>query len=190
MIQIIKNLETKTENIVKRAYVSRSLVDAKESGVTQVSYFEKTGLSEGVSPYGLSVRLPEGIQVVLFAVQGQENNRACIGYAQENRFKNLEPGEVVVGIPGSKTFIKFDKDGNITIEGDAKITVNSKGDIDIDSSGKINITSSGDVDVDAPKVNLGTGGAQIARIGDTVAVTVGGTPGTGTITSGGVNTSI
>lgn len=190
MIQLLKNLETKVQNLVKRAFVSRSLIDDRASGVTQITYFGKTGFSEVVSPYGISVRLPEGLQVIEFSIQGQENNRACIGYAQETRFKNLAPGEVVLGIPGSKAFIKFDKDGNIIIESDVKISIKSSGDTDITSSGKINIKSTGDVDVDAPKVNLGTGGAQIARIGDTVEVTVGGTPGTGTITSGGVNTSI
>lgn len=195
----MRRIFTLINNIVKRAYVSRSLTDDKDSNVAQVSYLGKTGLSEILSPYGLDVRLPEDIQVLLFAVQGQENNRIAIGYSQEDRFKNLEEGEVVVGNPKTKSFVKFDKDGNINIESKAKIvingasdvditnvgklTINSTGDIDITTSGKVDLKATGDVDVDASQVNLGVGGAAIARVGDSVNLT------TGFIITGGNNTS-
>lgn len=191
---------TAIQNIVKRAYVSRSEPDTKDASLVQVSYFKKTGIAEVISPYGLCSRLPVNLQVVLFAVQGQENNRACIGYSQHDRLKNLAEGEVALFNPQTKTFIKLDKDGNIDIDCKAKIvinaasdveltnvgklTINSTGDIDITTSGKVDLKSTGDVDIDAPQVNLGTGGAAIARVGDDVNLT------TGKIITGGTNTSI
>lgn len=182
----MKYLYTKILNIVKRAFVSQSLTDDKSSGIVQVSYFGKTGVSEVISPYGLSVRLPTGIQVLLFAVQSQENNRACIGYSQKDRFKDLEEGEVVIGNPLTRSFIKFDIDGNIEIESTGKIDIKSAKDVTIDVTGTVDLKATGDVTVDSPKVNLGIGGPPIARLGDTVMVS--GTP--GTITSAGVNTSL
>lgn len=179
-------LYTKILNMVKRAFVSISLPDDKASGAVQVSYFGKAGISEVLSPYGLSVRLPDNIQVLLFAVQSQENNRICIGYSQKDRFKNLEKGEVVTGNPQTRSFIKFDKDGNITIDSKAEINITSANKVTIDVTGTVDLKATGDVTVDSPKVNLGVGGLPIARLGD--AVMVGGTP--GTITSAGVNTSL
>lgn len=211
----MRMIKTLISNIVKRAYVSLSKTDDADIPVVQVSYLGKTGDSEMLSPYGLSVRLPRDIQVLLFAIQAQENNRLCMGYSQTDRFKNLEEGEVVIGNPLTKSFVKFDKDGNIDIESKAKIVINSTSDVEITNSGKLTVNSTGNViistnadvalnctnidivasgdvslkatgsvDVDAPQVNLGTGGAAIARVGDDVDL------GTGKILTGGNNTSI
>lgn len=58
----------------------------------------------------------------------------------------------------------------------------------------IDLISPNKIDLNAPSVNLGLGGPAIARVGDTVTVTVvgGSSGGThfGTITSGGLNTSL
>jgi len=178
-------LLTKIINIVKRAVISNSLTDDKETSLAQITYLEKTGLTEVVTPYGSFARPPVDTQLLLFAVQSQENNRAGIAYSQENRFKNLEEGECGVGNPLTRSFIKFDKEGNILITATAKVIINSTEDIDITTSGKVDLKSTGDVDIDAPQVNLGIGGLPIARLGDEVLV-----EGVlGTITSAGNNTS-
>lgn len=182
----MKMLYTKIINLVKRAYVSKSLPDNKEANVTQVSYFGKAGTSEVVSPYGVYVNLPKDLQVLLFAVQGQEDNRACIGYSQADRFKNLKEGEVLIGNPKTKTFIKFNENGSITIDSKSKIEITSAGELNINVTGAVKLTASGSVDIDSPQVNLGVGGQKIARLGD--QVTVGAN--IGTITSAGTNTSI
>ena len=78
-----------------------------------------------------------------------------------------------------------------TVDGNETLTV----------GGAVNITVTGDCDlkaanvsIDAATTNLGVGGAPIARVGDAVTVNViGGSsagPHSGTITGGGVNTSI
>lgn len=141
----MRTLKTLISNIVKRALVSLSKTDDADIPVVQVSYLGKTGDSEVLSPYGISVRLPKDIQVLLFAVQSQENNRLCIGYSQTDRFKNLEEGEVVIGNPLTKSFVKFDKDGNIDIESKAKIVINSASDVEITNSGKLTVNSTGNV---------------------------------------------
>lgn len=196
----MRQIFTLIHNIIKRAVISKLEVDSETSPIAQASYLGKTGTTEIVLPYGISARAPVGTQLLLFAVQGQENNRAAIPYGQENRHKNLEEGEVVIENEITKSFIKFDKDGNITVDskakivincvGDADITVggkvvvNSTGDIDVTTNGKVDLKATGNVDVDAPQVNLGSGGAAIARVGDSVNLT------TGLIITGGNNTSI
>lgn len=188
----MSHLYTLLQNLVKRAFISRIEIDDKDASGAQVGYLEKTGICEMVSPYGLYVVTPKDNPVLLFAVQSQEDNRAAFGYSQHTRFKDLKEGEVLLGNEKTKSFIKLDKDGNINIEGKAKVVINSTGDLDLTIqgdmnltvNGKVNLTSTGDVDVDAPAVNLGTGGAAIARVGDTVSLT------TGIILTGGTNTSI
>jgi hypothetical protein len=74
---------------------------------------------------------------------------------------------------------------NITISGNAVLgitgnaTVEVGGDASLDVTGACDITAGTEANIDAPAINLGTGGAYIARLGD--QVTVGGI--TGTITS-------
>ncbi len=175
--EIIKNaliaLQTKTRNIVKRGYVTAPGNDVNDYAVIQISCLSpaKTANAELVSPYGLSVNLPKDLQVLTFSVQSHEENKACIGYSQVNRFKNLKPGEVVVGNPSSGSFVKFANDGTIEISSDNDINVVAD-----------------NVSVTANKVDLGVGGAKIARLGDTVHVSL--STGDGTITSGGTNTSV
>jgi hypothetical protein len=172
---MINCLLAKLRNLLRRGYVSRTVTDDGDYPLAQISYLNNVGISERISPYGLDSQLPQDTQVLLFTIQGHETNRACIGYSQDERFKNLDSGEVVVGNPVKQTSIKFDKTG--------KIIITSDGDIDITATGK-------NVNIDAAQTNLGSGGNAIARLGDEVTVNVGGTDYIGTITSAGNNTSI
>lgn len=162
----LQHLAQKIKSIVKRAYVSKTNADNSDYPLTQITYFgDKTADAERISPYGLYCNLPEDTAVLLFSVNSHQENKAIIGYAQKNRFKNLLPGEVVVGNIITNTFIKFDNEGNIEIQGQADININTTG-----------------------KINLGTGGKQIARVDDLVSVNP--ATGDGTIISGGLNTSV
>lgn len=216
-----KLIKAKTKNIVKRSYVSRVGKDDGNYNITQITYFgEKSDNTEVIMPYGLYANLPKDLQTLTFAVNSNEENLASIGYSQRNRFKNLKEGEVIVGNEQTKSFVKFDSEGNIEIDSKNEIIINSakkvtltitsedleinvnSGKVKVTSSGdteitanKVKITSSGDtevnaanVKVNATKTDLGTGGAQIARLGDAVQVSL--STGIGTITSGGTNTSI
>lgn len=214
----MRELYTKIKNAIKFGFTTRYTPDTENVPIVEVSYLKKPGkLAELISPYGLSVGLPANTQVLVFSVGGVEGRRVAIGWSQIDRFKNLNEGEVVLGNPKTGAHIKFDERGNIRIEAkdgngdviiiaqrdltidvtrDIRITVGKDFYIDI-SGGKdmnievdrdINIEAGRDVNIDAQQTNLGVGGNQIARIGDTVQVNT--TTGIGTITSGGINTSI
>lgn len=176
-MNLLTKLKNKVQGIIKYAYVTSTRDDSLDYPNQATSFYKKTNATQIISPYGLCAHLPKNTKVVLLSVQGNSENRAAIGFSQSDRFKNLEEGEVVVGNPKSRAFVKFDKDGNI----------------EIISEDELNITVSNDVNlkctnckIDATKVDLGVGGAKIARLGD--QVTVG--PATGTITTAGNNTSI
>jgi len=166
----IRKLDIKIKSLIKRGYVSSFIKDNRPTAIAQVNYFDKTSISEILSPYGLNIGLPEKTDLIIFNIQGKEGTQICMGYSKNDRFMNLEQGEVVIGSPKTKSYIKFKEDGKIEIE----------------SKEDINIIVNGNVNIDATKINLGIGGAKIARLGD--QVTVDGS--TGTITSAGENTSI
>lgn len=174
---MLNAIYVKLINLIRYAYVSLSVKDDGVKSITQASFLGKTANVQVISPYGLSVHLPFKTKLILFNIQGIEENRAAIGFSQNERFKNLEEGEVVVGNPKSQTYVKFDKDGNIEIIGKEKITINTSGNIDLKCE---------NCNVDANQVNLGVGGAKIARLGDQVQIG----SDTGTIISAGNNTSI
>lgn len=165
-----KKIYNKIKNLIKFGYVSLETTDSGDYPVAQVTYFGKTLPVEIITPYGLYVNLPENTKVVLWNINANEENQVAIGFSQQDRFKNLESGEVLVGNPKTGSYIKLKANGSIEIE----------------SKDKIDITVNGEVDIDAAKINLGSGGARIARLGD--EVTVGSN--TGTITGAGVNTSL
>ncbi|MGD9276257.1 MAG: hypothetical protein PVJ67_03740 [Candidatus Pacearchaeota archaeon] len=154
------------KNIIKVGYVSNSLPDTGQFPKVQVEYPNKHGDAFVINPYGLYTRLPVGVQAIIFAVNGNDNNRAIIGCSRDERFKNLEEGEVLIGNVIKNTYVKFKNDGSVEIY------------------------TSGNVNINAAQTNLGSGGNQIARLGDQITVNIGGTDYYGTITSAGTNTSI
>jgi hypothetical protein len=192
----MRNIYTKIKNSIKFGFITRFIADDKNIPVVEVSYLGKTGLAELLSPYGLYVGLPKDTQVLVFSVFGVEANRVAIGWSQADRIKDLKEGEVALGNPKKQTYIKFDENGNIVIESKndiiinnaGNVTLNNNGDIDIDVNGDINITNANNVNINASKTNIGSGGNNIARLGDSVQVDTG--TGIGTITSAGLNTSI
>lgn len=98
--------------------------------------------------------------------------------AQGNYFTvNKKTGEVKFHHLSGNEII-MDKEGNTK----AKLV----GSLDVETAKDINIKTSATVKVSASKVELGSGGKQIARVGDTVQVG----DKTGSIISGGKNTSI
>jgi len=172
---MIRRIFNKVHNLIKYGYVSLPGNDFSINGkpVTkahaQIISLGSPRAIAVISPYGLNANLPLKTKVLIWNILGQEDNPVCIGFSQEDRFKDLKPGEVVVGNPKSRAFIKFDKDGNI----------------EINAPGELNIKAT-KVNIDADETNLGVGGAKIARLGDEVTVN----SDIGTITGSGDNTSI
>lgn len=218
IINKFRFIQNKIRNLIKTGYISRVSSDDKDVQIAQVTYLGLTKDTAIITPYGVFSNAPLKSKVLLCNVLAQEENAAGIAYAQQNRFKNLKEGEVVLGNILTQSYVKLDSEGNIVINSpDKKITIEAVQDVVIKSTaeikleapaveivngnititggagtmtvnGDLNMDVNGDANIDATQVNLGTSGNQIARVGDAVAVDTG--TGIGTITSGGTNTSI
>ncbi len=158
---LIKNLYNKVINLTKRGYISKSLKDNNQMPLVQVTYQGKTTTMILVNPYGFYSRPPVESLGLCVNVRGKEKAQDFFHYWNKNRYKDLEEGEVKLGNSEKGTYIFFKDNGDIEIKCE-------------------NAT------IDAAKIDLGVGGNEIARKGDTVLVD----GKTGTITGGGTNTSI
>jgi phage gp45-like len=201
----MKHLQNQITNSTKRGIVTLPGQDNGSISNCQVKHINgKVSPAENVYPYGFAAKAPAGTMTLLFAVGGNEANLAGIQYSQQERFKGLKDGEVVVGSPSSGSYVKFLANGDIQIESKGKLIINVADEFNIKAN-KINIETQ-DFKLTSPamtfasgsfsfgfgssgvfqgngKFNFGEGGAAVARVGD--QVTVGGT--TGTITSGSTN---
>jgi hypothetical protein len=186
----MKWLLAKVMNLITYGVVSAVSTDTTDYPIMQISYMGRTANAARISPYGLCSNPPLKAKVVHWNVLAQEENKVGFAFSQQNRFKPLKAGEVVVGNPTSQSYIKFHEDGTIEIVSAKKVLLTGADDMEVTIAGDVKLTASGNVDVDATQVNLGVGGAQIARLGDNVTTIIGGTPEVGTITSAGINTSL
>lgn len=172
------------KRVVRRVIVVSVNKDDKDTQTVRVSYFGKVVNADLHNAYGVASNPPKDSQGIILEVEGQTDNRiALIGTASGIRIKELKEGEVVVGNFKNGNVVKFLED---------KVEIFSNGDLDIEVEGDVNLTAT-NVNIDADQTNLGVGGAPIARVGDSVTIPSTATPGSpssGTITSGGVNTSI
>lgn len=171
--------------------------EPQQFAVQQITYQGKVADSAVVFPYGIHANLPVDSLGLMFAVGDTTEDRAVIGYNPKVRPTLLE-GEVSFYHPPTGSFITWKESGDLDIlvgeEGGGNVTITCT-DANVTASGDVNVTASGDVDVtatnvniDATTTNLGVGGAAIARVGDPVSVDSG--THAGTITAGGLNTSI
>lgn len=177
----------KIKDTIRRAVVTRAGDDSGAYHICQITYNKKTVPAEVINPYGLYTNPPNGLQTMMFTVCGDSENRAIIAYSQGDRFKDLKEGEVLLGHTGTQSFIKFDNDGNVEIDSKAKVKVTAASEVEITVTGDVKVNAI-NVKLNAATVDLGVAGKAIAREGDPVQVSL--LNGTGTITSGGINTSL
>lgn len=149
--------------------------------IQQATYLGRVSDFITLFPYGMHANLPVGQLGLIVDSKG----RIFMGTSAVGRIA-VEEGEVVLYHPQTKSKIHFKSNADLDID-----TTDASGNVNINTV-EANLTASGDVNVKATNVNvdavvnLGVGGAAIARVGD--AVVVAGVP--GTITSGGANTSL
>jgi len=145
------------------AKITRKGAEDKTYPVQQATYLGRVSDLFVLFPFGMHANLPESQLGLIMDIEG----RIFMGTSAVGRI-TVEEGEVVFYHPSTKSKLHFKDNGDIDIEA---TTVN----------------------IDASTTNIGVGGAAIARVGDSVQVTVvgGSSAGThnGTITSGGGNTS-
>lgn len=170
---MLSNLLNKISSLIRPARVTKASIGGQQFPRQQIEIFGKLADSTIVYHYGFFGNPPPDTVSLAFSVQGNPDNRVHIPLTNKDIPDHAE-GEVLMFHPPTGAFLIFRKSGDIDIEtGDG---------------------GSANVNVNAAQVNLGEGGEKIARIGDAVEVTiVGGSSAgthTGTITSGGENTSI
>jgi phage gp45-like len=165
---------------VKRAKLSRTSSDDGNYHVAQVNYMGKVCDVELLTPYGLYSNLPEDGIATIWNVQGQEENRVGIGNTPKTRYKNLLPGEVVVGSPLAETKMEFlaegvvkitgknnciitiDKDGNISMTTDGTLDVSSKGNLSMSTEGDMTLAADGDITIDGTTIELNGSGTPLS----------------------------
>jgi len=176
-------------NMIKRAVITMGGTDDKELPIQQLSYNGKVADAEIIFPYGVHANLSadNNTLCVVFAVDGQEDYRAAMGYTPGLRPKPLEEGEVVFYHPLTQSKMHFRNNGDIDIDvsgenGDLNITI--KKDLNITIGGDATIGVTGTATVTAPTTNW-TGNINLT--GD-LDVT-GATSLSSTVTSAGKNIS-
>ncbi len=197
-------------NIIDKALPPKTDVFPKQL----VDYQGASSETNILFPYGMYGNVSNDVLALMFFYGGNSENRIAIPGSFQVR-PDLEQGEIAIFRPDGDAIIKFANSGNIEITTTADVTVNCANATvtaseDITASCvNATLTATTAATVDAPTITLdgnvtvtgtlqvdgvatlGSGGALIARLGDTVAVTIpnaqgggGGLPGTGTITSG------
>lgn len=143
--------------MIKRATVSRPGDDSGNVSNTQVTYLGRTAQVEVIYPYGTAGKAPKDSSSIMLNIQAQEENRVIIEYRPTDRFKNLKPGEYVVGNQLTGAFVKFSENGDIEIDaGSANVNL---------TAANLNIT--GDVAVVGSTAFTGTVTANGKSIDDT-----------------------
>jgi hypothetical protein len=138
---MIGDILNRIAGMVKRAYVTLVGDDSGRYQTTQIGYLGKTADMEVIYPYGLCGNPPKNSLVLLFNVQGMEENRAGIANLLSERFKNLKEGEVAIGNYLTKSVIKFLENGDIEIHGtnDERVTIDRNCNININGNCDISV---------------------------------------------------
>ena len=120
-------------NIVNwiRQAISTAISDSGKRQLITIDYNGRPDTCVGLTPYGMYSRAPDGSLVVVFPVNGGGDIKYGIAQKYDDRFKDLEPGEVMFGNTQTGEFMKFTSAGGIDVNGNLNVT----GDLDV--SGEI-----------------------------------------------------
>jgi len=100
--------------LINRCYITNISKDDKTFQFAQVEYMGKVVDVEVIQPYGLSSNPPADSIGILFDIQSDDNQVAIFNKHNE-RFKNLKEWEVQLGNFNTGASIKFEEDGNISV---------------------------------------------------------------------------
>ena len=120
----MSGLLSRIKNIVRWARITVAGGDIASLPIQQVEYKGKVGDCLMVFPYGHHANLTENSLVAMFAMEGDANSRAGIGYTPDVR-PTLKAGEVAIYHPLTGTIIKFNEAGGININAVAAITIDA-----------------------------------------------------------------
>lgn len=132
-------------NLLRWARITKAGSDDQQFATQQMEYLGKVADGLIVFPYGIHGNVPPDALALMFAVQGNADNRAAIAWTPKDRPK-LKEGEVAFYHPPTDAFIIWRQSGDLDIEtgegGSANVNVNCK---------QANITASESMTVDTPE---------------------------------------
>lgn len=127
MIEQLQKVIHKAKMMIKHTFISGGQTEGADFYFAQVKAFNSPSRSPMYYPYGYAANPPVGAMGVTLNVLGQEENQMTFPYTIEDRWLNLQSGEVQLGNHLKQTSIKFDSDGNATIVTTGQVTI--KGDL-------------------------------------------------------------
>lgn len=87
--------------------------DSKKVPTIRVTYLDNLGDVAVGNPYGIHSSPSKDSPALIFQINNDPTNTIIIPLSMFIRNKNLAEGEVEIGAFDKKSWIKFDKDGNI-----------------------------------------------------------------------------
>lgn len=134
----MKNILRRLTNLIKKAVITKGADDTGNIPRQQLTYNGKTADSEIFFPYGMSANMASGNRTmcVLFAMEGQEDNRIAMGHTPTLRPRNLAEGELVVYHPLTQTKMHFRNNGDLDIT-----TAGASGAVNLIAPGGVNVTA-------------------------------------------------
>lgn len=158
------------KNSIRLSRITAPGADDKPFATQQMEYLGKVADGTIAFPYGMHANVPADILALMFAVQGNPDNRVAIPFNTQKR-PTLAPGEVAFFHPLLPDMI-------IKLQANGKALIKSAVSVDVDApeatfSGNVTIAGNlqvdGDINNDGKATLGGAGGAEIARKGDAVA---------------------
>jgi len=101
-------------NLLRWARITKAGSDDQQFAVQQLEYLGKTADSLIVFPYGLHGNVPPDALALMFAMQGNPDNRAAIAWTPKIR-PQLAEGEAAFYHPPTGSLIKWNADGSLTV---------------------------------------------------------------------------
>ena len=119
-------MHNKIINLIKLAFVSKTNKDDGDFPENQIKYMGKVADCTVIYPYGMGGQVPKGGLMVVFNIQGQEENQAGIPTLPEQRIKDMKDTETWFGNPVAKSYIHFKADGSVELNvTGATLTINA-----------------------------------------------------------------
>lgn len=161
-------------NAARWVRVTKAAVKGLQFAAQQISYLGKTADTAVIFPYGTHANVPPGNLGVMFAIQGNTDNRAAILTSINDR-PELAESEVAFYHPATRSILVWREDGSLEVTTQADVTLNAAKltvnvpDIVVNGNAAFNgtVAIAGKLSANGG-ADLGTGGAGIARVGDQV----------------------
>lgn len=154
-------------NKIKQAVIKALIGDSTNYPKAGASYKGKDTDVIRQSVYGVCSQPPVGSLGILFQVCNSNGTQYGIFDYVTGRFKNLEAGEVQLGNYLTQASIKFDKDGNVTVNVPAgNLTANVSGNLSAAIDGNTTLTTT-DLNITATGTSTINGGLTVT--GDIIA---------------------